>query len=157
MLWTKGRRIRETARAIEKSMTSRISPQASKNRDGRNVLALSVLFNPAAPRPRLIPSVTHWYFRGLLADQAMGELRHDTHFRRQYRKVHGPLGLPNFVATSMKVRLFKPETGMIKGLSTALLTDLVDILHDGYSVAHLLFLAWYEQPLCRMHADGGAN
>jgi hypothetical protein len=78
----------------------------------------------------------------------MGELRHDTHFRRQYRKVHGPLGLPNFVATSMKVRLFKPETGMIKGLSTALPTDLVDILHDGYSVAHLLFLAWYEQPLC---------
>jgi hypothetical protein len=55
-----------------KSMISRISPQASKNRDGRNVLTLSVLFNPAATSQMIIPCVIHRLFHpvfpGLFAD-----------------------------------------------------------------------------------------
>ena len=78
----------------------------------------------------------------------MGELRHDTYFRRQYRKVHGALKLPNFEATSMKVRYSQPFTRMTECLSTALPTDLVDILHGGYSVAYLLFLAGYDHGSC---------
>ena len=99
-------------------------------------------FNRPAPSQMLIPSLIHRSFPPVFpesrADQAMGEFGHDTYFRRQYRKVHGTLKLPNFEATSMKGRYSQPFTRMTECLTTALSTDLVDILHRGYSVAYFI-------------------